>query len=67
MAVAVALGAQDLFKNLISGIMILMERRFTVGDVILVSNEVEGVVEEIGFRSTLIRQFDSTPVNGTKL
>ena len=60
--VAVALGAQDLFKNLISGIMILMEKRFTVGDVILVSGEVEGVVEQIGFRSTLVRRFDSTPV-----
>ena len=60
--IAVALGAQDLFKNLISGIMILMERRFTVGDVVLVSGEVEGVVEQIGFRSTLIRRFDSTPV-----
>jgi len=60
--VAVALGAQDLFKNLISGIMILMERRFTIGDVILVSGEVEGVVEQIGFRSTLVRRFDSTPV-----
>tara|TARA_Y100001970_G_scaffold88081_1_gene111187 strand:- start:11009 stop:12136 length:1128 start_codon:yes stop_codon:yes gene_type:complete len=60
--VAVALGAQDLFKNLISGIMILMEGRFTVGDVILVSGEVEGIVEQIGFRSTLVRRFDSTPV-----
>jgi len=60
--VAVALGAQDLFKNLISGIMILMERRFTIGDVVIVSGEVEGVVEQIGFRSTLIRRFDSTPV-----
>ena len=60
--VAVALGAQDLFKYLISGIMILMEKRFTVGDVILVSGEVEGVVEQIGFRSTLVRRFDSTPV-----
>ena len=60
--VAVALGAQDLFKNLISGIMILMERRFTIGDVILVSGEVEGVVEQIGFRSTLVRRFDTTPV-----
>ena len=60
--VAVALGAQDLFKNLISGIMILMERRFTIGDVILVSGEVEGVVEQIGFRSTMVRRFDTTPV-----
>ncbi len=60
--VAVALGAQDLFKNLISGIMILMEKRFTIGDVIVVSGEVEGVVEQIGFRSTLVRRFDTTPV-----
>ena len=57
--VAVALGAQDLFKNLISGIMILMERRFMVGDVIRITGEAEGIVEQIGFRSTLIRQFDS--------
>ena len=60
--VAVALGAQDLFKNLISGIMILMERRFSIGDVIRVSGEAEGIVEQIGFRSTLIRQFDSNLV-----
>ena len=60
--VAVALGAKDIIKNLISGIMILMEKRFTIGYVILVSNEVEGVVEQIGFRSTLVRRFDSTPV-----
>ena len=60
--VAVALGAQDLFKNLISGIMILMERRFMIGDVIHVGGEAEGTVEQIGFRSTLIRQFDSNIV-----
>ena len=60
--VAVALGAQDLFKNLISGIMILMERRFMIGDIIHVKGEAEGTVEQIGFRSTLIRQFDSNMV-----
>ena len=60
--VAVALGAQDLFKNLISGIMILMERRFSIGDVIKVAGEAEGIVEQIGFRSTLIREFDSNLV-----
>ena len=58
--VAVALGAQDLFKNLISGIMILLERRFHIGDVIKIPNHTEGTVEQIGFRSTLIRKFDST-------
>ena len=48
--VAVALGAQDLFKNLISGIMILTERRFMIGDVIHVSGEAVGTVEQIGFQ-----------------
>tara|TARA_B100000963_G_scaffold218318_1_gene190391 strand:- start:29814 stop:30908 length:1095 start_codon:yes stop_codon:yes gene_type:complete len=60
--VAVALGAQDLFKNLISGIMILLEKRFQLGDVIKVPGHTEGSVEHIGFRSTLIRKFDSTPI-----
>lgn len=59
--VAVALGAQDLFKNLISGFLILAEKRFRVGDWVLVSDIVEGTVEKIGFRSTVIRRFDKAP------
>jgi len=61
--VAVALGAQDLFKNLISGIMILLEKRFEIGDIIDVTGHTEGTVEHIGFRSTVIRKFDSTPIS----
>lgn len=60
--VAVALGAQDLFKNLIGGMSILIERRFGFGDWIKVDGVVEGNVERIGFRSTLVRQFDKAPV-----
>ncbi len=60
--VAVALGAQDLFKNLIGGMSILIERRFGFGDWIKVDGVVEGTVERIGFRSTLVRQFDKAPV-----
>ena len=60
--VAVALGAQDLFKNLISGLLILAERRFNLGDWIYVDGVVEGTVESIGFRSTLVRRFDKAPV-----
>lgn len=60
--VAVALGAQDLFKNLIAGILILGEKRFRRGDWILVEGTVEGTVENIGFRSTMIRRFDKAPV-----
>ena len=58
--VAVALGAQDLFKNLISGILVLVEKRFKIGDWILVDGIIEGVVEKIGFRSTTIRKFDKS-------
>ena len=58
--VAVALGAQDLFKNLISGVLVLIEKRFKKGDVVLIENIIEGVVEKIGFRSTAIRKFDKS-------
>ena len=58
--VAVALGAQDLFKNLISGILVLVEKRFKVGDWISVEGIIEGTVENIGFRSTVIRKFDKS-------
>lgn len=61
--VAVALGAQDLFKNLISGIIIIFEKRFKLNDVIEVPGQAIGTVEHIGFRSTLIRKFDSTPIS----
>jgi len=58
--VAVALGAQDLFKNLISGILVLVEKRFKVGDWIIVEDMIEGIVERIGFRSTVVRKFDKS-------
>jgi len=60
--VAVALGAQDLFRNLIAGVLVLAERRFTQGDWIRVDGVVEGTVESIGFRSSIIRRFDKAPV-----
>tara|TARA_B100001175_G_scaffold181586_1_gene154101 strand:- start:43329 stop:44417 length:1089 start_codon:yes stop_codon:yes gene_type:complete len=61
-SVAVALGAQDFFKNLIAGILIIGEHRFQPGDRIEVSGQLHGVVETIGFRSTVIRTFDSAPM-----
>jgi len=60
--VAVALGAQDLFKNLIAGLLIIGEKRFRKGDWIRVEGIVEGNVESIGFRSTIVRRFDKAPV-----
>ncbi len=60
---AVALGAQDLFKNLIGGITIIAEKRFHPGEWIKVDGVVEGTVEDIGFRSTKVRRFDKAPVH----
>ena len=60
LGVAVALGAQDLFKNLISGVLVLVEKRFRKGDVIIIEDTIEGTVEKIGFRSTAIRKFDKS-------
>lgn len=60
---AVALGAQDLFKNLIGGVTVIAEKRFEPGDYILVDGVVEGIVERINFRSTLVRRFDKAPVH----
>lgn len=60
---AIALGAQDLFKNLIGGMTIIAEKRFHPGEWILVDGVVEGTVEDIGFRSTKVRRFDKAPVH----
>ncbi|MBD5398136.1 mechanosensitive ion channel family protein [bacterium] len=62
---AVALGAQDMFKNIISGMAIISEKRFNIGDIIKIEdpdNPIEGIVENIGFRSTMIRKFDRAPL-----
>lgn len=60
--IAVAMAAKDTISNIFGSIMILIDRPFTIGDWIKTS-EFEGVVEEIGFRSTRIRTFERTLVN----
>lgn len=61
-SVAVALGAQDMFKNIIAGIFIISENRFQPGDRIRIGNGLHGTVENIGFRSTQLRLLDTSPV-----
>ena len=60
--VALALGAQDVFKNIFAGIFILSENRFQKGDRIRVGDSLHGIVDHIGFRSTTVRLFDTSPV-----
>ncbi|TRX58305.1 mechanosensitive ion channel family protein [Fulvivirga sp. M361] len=53
---AFALAAQDTIKNFFGSLMIFVDRPFQVGDWIT-SGDVDGTVEEVGFRSTRIRTF----------
>lgn len=58
---AVALGAQDFIKNMFAGLTIFLDRVFEKGNWIK-TPDVEGNVEEIGFRATKIRRFDKALV-----
>lgn len=59
---ALALAAQDTVKNLLGSAMIFFDKPFQIGDYIQ-SPEMEGTVEEVGFRSTRIRRVDSSLVS----
>ena len=53
---AVALAAQDTLKNLFGSFMIMVDKPFKVGDRV-VADSFDGVVEEVGFRSTRLRSY----------
>lgn len=59
---ALAMAAKDTLANLFGSVMILIDRPFHVGDWITFSGG-DGVVEEIGLRSTRIRTFSKTVVS----
>jgi len=54
---ALAFGAQNLVRDMISGLFILLENQYTKGDVIRVA-DIEGLVEEVNLRSTVLRDLD---------
>ncbi|GMT42981.1 MAG: putative MscS family protein [bacterium] len=57
--IAVALAAQGTLANFFASVMVMIDKPFRIGDWIK-SPDFEGVVEEIGFRSTKIRTFGKT-------
>lgn len=59
---AFALAAKDTVSNIFGSLMIIFDRPFQIGDWIK-AGEMEGVVEEIGFRSTKIRTFAKTLIS----
>lgn len=61
--IAVGFAAKDLLANFFGGMMIYLDRPFAVGDWIRSPDrEIEGTVEKIGWRLTLIRTFDKRPL-----
>jgi MscS family membrane protein len=67
--IAIGFAAKDLLANFFGGLMIYLDRPFSVGDwVRSPDKEIEGTVEKIGWRLTTIRTFDKRPLyvpNGT--
>ena len=60
---AVGLAAKDIIANFFGGVTVFMDRPFSVGDWILLKEQnIEGVVENIGWRQTTIRKFDKRPI-----
>ena len=61
--IAVGFAARDLLANFLGGLSIYLDRHFTVGDWIRSPDrEIEGTVEDIGWRMTRIRTFDQRPL-----
>jgi MscS family membrane protein len=59
----VGMAAKDLLANFFGSIMIYLDRPFNIGDWIRSPDRsIEGVVEKIGFRLTIIRTFDKRPL-----
>lgn len=60
---AVALAAKDTVENLFGSLTIFTDKPFQIGDWVVVDGKVEGVVEEVGFRSTRVRTFYNSVVS----
>ena len=61
--IAVGFAAQDLLSNFFGGLMIYLDRPFAIGDWIRSpAREIEGTVESIGWRLTVVRTFDKRPL-----
>ena len=61
--IAIGFAAKDLLANFFGGMMIYLDRPFAIGDWIRSPDKkIEGTVEKIGWRLTVIRTFDKRPL-----
>lgn len=61
--IAIGFAAKDMLANFFGGLIIYLDRPFAIGDWIRSPDrEIEGTVEDIGWRITRIRNFESRPI-----
>jgi small-conductance mechanosensitive channel len=60
LGVALGFGSQSLVKDFISGVFILVEDQFGVGDIIELDGQTSGVVDAVSLRTTRVRSVDGT-------
>ncbi|PLS19181.1 hypothetical protein CVD28_01880 [Bacillus sp. M6-12] len=60
---ALALGAKDALSHIFAGLSMAIDKPFAIGDLISTDNNLEGVVEDMNFRSTRIRTLDKALVS----
>ena len=58
LGVALGFGAQSVVKDALNGLLIIFENQYRVGDVVMVNNDLAGVVEKITLRETVMRDLD---------
>ncbi len=57
--IAIGFGAQTIVRDFLSGVFMILENQYGVGDVVTV-NGITGTVEDVGLRITTLRDFDGT-------
>ncbi|UTI66390.1 mechanosensitive ion channel family protein [Paraconexibacter antarcticus] len=60
LGLAVGFGAQSLVKDFLSGVFILVEDQFGVGDIVQIDADASGTVELVSLRTTRLRAVDGT-------
>lgn len=61
--VAIALASKDTVENLFGSVVVFIDQPFQIGDWVVIDGSIEGIVEEVGFRSTRIRTFVTSLVS----
>jgi moderate conductance mechanosensitive channel len=59
LGIAIGLGAQSIFKDMLNGVLILVEDQYNVGEVVNIAG-LKGTVEDLSLRRTTLRDADGT-------